>query len=92
MIFTVNIQKSMIMIESRKKIIITMIEIAFYKLNKKTKFPARRAENSTQNRTVTSVSKILHDPKTLTNKHTLVRVHIPKKLLRVTIPLAHNVN
>ena len=63
MIFTVNIQKSMIMIESRKKIIITMIEIAFYKLNKKTKFPARRAENSTQNRTVTSVTKILHDPK-----------------------------
>ena len=70
MIFTVNIQKSMIMIESRKKkIIITMIEIAFYKLNKKTKFPARRAENSTQNRTVTSVTKILHDPKTLTNTH-----------------------
>ena len=59
----------MIMIESRKKIIITMIEITFYKLNKKTKFPARRAENSAQNRTVTSVTKILHDPKTLTNTH-----------------------
>ena len=46
-----------------------MIEIAFYKLKHQTKFPARRAENSTQNRTVTSVTKILHDPKTLTNTH-----------------------